>query len=36
MILVLLTFILAVGYLIRKFLFKKKSKSACGKDQCGC
>jgi large-conductance mechanosensitive channel len=26
----------AVYYLIRKFIFKKKSKKNCGTDDCGC
>ncbi|MBZ9629014.1 FeoB-associated Cys-rich membrane protein [Psychroflexus sp. CAK1W] len=36
-ILVLFIFLLASGYLIKKFFFKsKKGNSACGSSQCGC
>ncbi|MBZ9779723.1 FeoB-associated Cys-rich membrane protein [Psychroflexus sp. CAK8W] len=34
---VLIIFLLAVSYLVKKFFFKSKSKStACGSGQCGC
>lgn len=35
-ILVGLTFLLALGFLVKKFFFKKKSKKACGQEHCGC
>ncbi|PSG87090.1 FeoB-associated Cys-rich membrane protein [Mesoflavibacter zeaxanthinifaciens subsp. sabulilitoris] len=35
-ILVFLTFGLAISFLIKKFFYKKKSKKACGTDNCGC
>jgi len=36
-ILVAITFAFAVGFLIKKFFWKKKSTaSSCGKDDCGC
>tara|TARA_R110002020_G_scaffold233171_2_gene444923 strand:+ start:532 stop:684 length:153 start_codon:yes stop_codon:yes gene_type:complete len=43
-ILVLITFLVALGYLVTKFIWKpsflgggsSKDKSACGKDDCGC
>jgi len=28
--------VLAVGFLVKKFFFKKKSKESCGTDDCGC
>ena len=35
-ILVWFTFIIAIGFLIKKFFFKKKTKKACGVSSCGC
>jgi hypothetical protein len=35
-ILVFIIFGLAVTFLFRKFLFKKKAKKNCGPDDCGC
>ncbi|MDR9401675.1 MAG: FeoB-associated Cys-rich membrane protein, partial [Psychroflexus sp.] len=35
-ILVFITVSFAVGYLIKKFFFKKKSSNSCGSDNCGC
>jgi len=35
-ILVAVTVLAAVGYLVKKFFFKKGSSSACGSDNCGC
>ncbi|WP_298424012.1 FeoB-associated Cys-rich membrane protein [uncultured Kordia sp.] len=31
-----ITFLIAVGFLIKKFFWKKKAAKACGKDACGC
>ncbi|MBU2938157.1 FeoB-associated Cys-rich membrane protein [Lacinutrix sp. C3R15] len=28
--------LLAVGFLVRKYFYKKKTKKACGTDDCGC
>jgi plastocyanin domain-containing protein len=36
-ILVFIAVVLAIGFLVKKFFFKKsKSKKACGTDDCGC
>ncbi|MFO7744059.1 MAG: FeoB-associated Cys-rich membrane protein [Psychroflexus sp.] len=36
-IIVWLIFLIALGYLVKKFFFKsKKESSACGSSQCGC
>jgi len=35
-ILVVITFIIAVGFIIKKFFWKDKTAKACGKDDCGC
>nr|WP_231567349.1 FeoB-associated Cys-rich membrane protein [Lacinutrix sp. Hel_I_90] len=35
-ILVFITLGFALTFLVRKFVFKKKSKKACGTDDCGC
>jgi hypothetical protein len=36
-ILVFITFSVAIGFLVKKFFWKKsKSKKACGIDDCGC
>ncbi|WP_298507366.1 FeoB-associated Cys-rich membrane protein [uncultured Kordia sp.] len=35
-ILVGITFLIAVGFLVKKFFWKKKTAKACGKDGCGC
>ncbi|MDA0177811.1 hypothetical protein C7H62_0962 [Mesoflavibacter sp. HG96] len=35
-ILVFLTFGFALYFLIKKYFFKKKTKKACGSDNCGC
>lgn len=35
-ILVWITFIAAIGFLVKKFFFKKKTKKACGQNDCGC
>jgi len=28
--------LLAIGFLVKKFFWKKKSKKSCGTDDCGC
>jgi len=36
-VLVYITLAVAVGYLVKRFFFpEKKTKKACGKDDCGC
>jgi len=35
-ILVGIVFLIAVGFIIKKFFWKKKTAKACGKDDCGC
>ena len=35
-ILVAITVLTAIGYLVKKFFFKKKSSSPCGSGSCGC
>ena len=35
-ILVWIIFLVAIGFLVKKFFFKKKSEKACGQNDCGC
>ncbi|MDC9722060.1 MAG: FeoB-associated Cys-rich membrane protein [Urechidicola sp.] len=35
-ILVFVTLAFAIGFLIKKYFFKKKTTKSCGKDSCGC
>jgi hypothetical protein len=35
-ILVFTTVALAIGFLVKKFFWKKKAKESCGTDDCGC
>lgn len=35
-ILVGITFLIAIGFIVKKFFWKKKTAKACGKDNCGC
>nr|WP_152975581.1 FeoB-associated Cys-rich membrane protein [Lacinutrix himadriensis] len=35
-ILVFSTVLLAVAFILKKYFYKKKSKKACGTDDCGC
>ncbi|WP_452230691.1 MULTISPECIES: FeoB-associated Cys-rich membrane protein [unclassified Lacinutrix] len=35
-ILVFSTVLLAVAFIVKKYFYKKKSKKACGTDDCGC
>lgn len=35
-VLVGLALVIAVGFLVKKFFFKKKKSGDCGEDNCGC
>ena len=35
-ILVFLAVLLAIGFIVKKYFYKKKAKKACGTDDCGC